>query len=82
MENPKKPSIENTQDSVSEPELVFGAEKDSLTVNSNPVIGYDIESKSISKNEFVTDIFDALLSLEKGTLETYSSEEVKRKILE
>jgi len=46
------------------------------------VIGFDSDGKPISEKEYVEDIHTALHSLAEGKLETYSSEEVKRKILD
>ncbi|HEY6141801.1 MAG TPA: hypothetical protein VIV55_00045 [Flavobacterium sp.] len=46
------------------------------------VIGFDIDGNPISEKEYVNDIHNALNMLAEGKLETYSSKEVKRKILE
>ncbi len=45
------------------------------------VIGFDIDGNPISEKEYVNDIHNALNMLAEGKLETYSSKEVKRKIL-
>jgi IS5 family transposase len=45
------------------------------------IVGYDAHSNPITDEEFIADINDALKQLEEGTLETYSSEEVRQMIL-
>jgi len=45
------------------------------------IIGYDIWGNYITNDEFIADVNLALQELEDGTLETYSSETVKRIIL-
>ena len=45
------------------------------------VVGFDVEGNPISEKEYVDDINSALHLLAEGKLETYSSEEVKIKIL-
>ena len=51
-----------------------------LLDNEN-VIGFDIEGNPITEKEYVSDINEALHQLSDEKLETYSSEEVKRKII-
>lgn len=45
------------------------------------VIGYDDEGNPITDEEYIKDINAALLELKEENLETYTSEEVKRRIL-
>jgi len=45
------------------------------------VIGYDEEGNPITDEEYIKDINAALLELKEENLETYTSEEVKRRIL-
>jgi hypothetical protein len=51
-----------------------------LLDNEN-VIGFDSEGNLITEKEYVSDINEALHQLSEEKLETYSSEEVKRKII-
>ncbi|CAN1510949.1 hypothetical protein MCEGE10_00793 [Flavobacteriaceae bacterium] len=51
-----------------------------LLDNEN-VIGFDSEGNPITEKEYVSDINEALHQLSDEKLETYSSEEVKRKII-
>ncbi|MFV8269762.1 hypothetical protein ACNQGP_07475 [Flavobacterium sp. GT2N3] len=44
-------------------------------------VGYDAYGNPISEKEYVKDIHEALHQLNEGKLETYSSEEVRKKIL-
>jgi hypothetical protein len=81
MDNSKKPSIDKIQDSVKEPEIIYGNEQLNQTHRKGNSIGFDSKGNSISEKEFVSDIQDALNCLANGNLETYSSEEVKMKIL-
>ena len=46
------------------------------------VVGFDMNGNPISEKEYVEDIHNALHLLAEGKLETYSSAEVKRKILD
>ncbi len=46
------------------------------------VIGYDIDGNPISETEYVSEILQDLQQLSEGKLETYSSEEVRKKILD
>ncbi|HAH54623.1 MAG TPA: hypothetical protein DCM02_04880 [Flavobacterium sp.] len=77
MENPKKSSIDKKQDVVQEPEAIYMNQ----TFQKQNIIGFDIEGNSIFEEDYVADIQDALNCLAIGKLETYSSQEVKRKIL-
>ncbi|TRX02843.1 hypothetical protein [Flavobacterium gawalongense] len=45
------------------------------------IVGYDADGNPISEKEYTKDIHEALHQLSQGKLETYSSEEVKRKIV-
>jgi hypothetical protein len=45
------------------------------------VIGFDMDGNPISEKDYFDDIRNVLNMLAEGKLETYSSEEVKRKIL-
>jgi acetylglutamate kinase len=51
-----------------------------LLDNEN-VIGFDSEGNPITEKEYVSDINEALHQLSEEKLETYSSEDVKRKII-
>lgn len=51
-----------------------------LLDNEN-VIGFDSEGNPITEKDYVSDINEALHQLSDEKLETYSSEEVKRKII-
>ena len=77
MENPKERSIEKKQDAVQEPDAIYLNQ----TLQKQIIIGFDIEGNTIFEEDYVADIHDALNCLAKGKLETYSSQEVKRKIL-
>ena len=46
------------------------------------VVGFDMNGNPISEKEYVEDIHNALNLLAEGKLETYSSGEVKTKILD
>lgn len=81
MNKPNKDSIDKKQDAVQEPETIYGTEKLNQTIHRKNIIGFSIDGNSISEKDFVSDIQDALNCLAKGNLETYSSEEVKMKIL-
>jgi len=56
--------------------------KISRLLDKENVVGFDMEGNPISEKEYVDDIHNALHLLAEGKLETYSSEEVKRKIIE
>jgi hypothetical protein len=45
------------------------------------IIGYDAEGNPITDEAYIQDINAALLQLKEDNLETYTSEEVKRRIL-
>ena len=45
------------------------------------IIGYDINSNPIIDNEFIEDINIALIQINQGTLETYTSEEIRQRII-
>lgn len=55
--------------------------KISKLLDKENIVGYDMEGNPISENEYVLDIHTTLHLLAEGKLETYSSEEVKRKII-
>lgn len=50
-------------------------------LNEENVIGYDVIGNEILEKDYILDIEDALQSFENGNLDTYTSEEVKKKIL-
>ena len=50
-------------------------------LNEENVIGYDVIGNEILEKDYILDIKDALQSFENGNLDTYTSEEVKKKIL-
>lgn len=50
-------------------------------LNEENVIGYDVNGYEILEKDYISDIKDALQSFENGNLDTYTSEEVKKKIL-
>ncbi len=56
-------------------------DKISKLIDNENIIGYDIDGNPISEKDYVSDINNALLLFEEGKLETYSSQEVKNKIL-
>lgn len=45
------------------------------------IVGYDADGNQISEKEYTKDIHEALHQLNEGKLETYSSEDVRKKIL-
>ncbi len=55
--------------------------KISKLIDNENIIGYDIDGNPISEKDYVSDINNALQLYEEGKLETYSSQEVKNKIL-
>ena len=81
MGNSKKHSIDKKQDAVQEPSAIYGTEKLNPNYAKENVIGFDIYGNPISDKQFITDIHKALNSLAEGKLETYSSEEVKTRVL-
>ena len=56
-------------------------DKISKLIDNENIIGYDIDGNPISEKDYVSDINNALQLFEEGKLETYSSQEVKNKIL-
>ena len=56
-------------------------DKISKLIDNENIIGYDIDGNPISEKNYVSDINNALQLFEEGKLETYSSQEVKNKIL-
>jgi len=44
------------------------------------IVGYDIDGTPVTREELIADIELVLKQLEEGTLETYTTEEVKRMI--
>ncbi|MFP9113013.1 hypothetical protein ACLI1A_03675 [Flavobacterium sp. RHBU_3] len=44
------------------------------------IVGYDAQGNPVTHEEFMEDLEDTLKQLEEGTLETYTSEEVKQMI--
>jgi hypothetical protein len=53
----------------------------SKLLDNENIVGYDVDGNPISEKDYVTDIHQALQLAEEAKLETYSSEEVKRKII-
>lgn len=45
------------------------------------IVGFDAEGNPISEKEYTKDVHEALHQLNEGKLETYSSEDVRKKIL-
>lgn len=45
------------------------------------IIGYDGEGNPVTHEEYIEDIKSALQQFKEGTLETYTSEEVRQRIL-
>lgn len=45
------------------------------------VIGYDGKGNPVTHDEYISDIKSALLQFKEATLETYTSEEVRQRIL-
>lgn len=50
-------------------------------LDSEEIVGYTVEGNSISEIDYVSDISQSLEDLKNGTLEMYSSDAVRRKIL-
>ena len=46
------------------------------------VIGYDVDGNPISEKEYVSEILHDLQKLSEGKLETYESEEIRKRILD
>lgn len=55
--------------------------KISTILDEENIVGYDSEGNPISEKEYVADINSALAEFRAGTMETYTPEEVKRRIL-
>jgi hypothetical protein len=53
--------------------------KDLLTTES--IIGYDINGKPISTNQYLKDMEEVDEQIKAGTLKTYSTDEVRQRIL-
>ena len=45
------------------------------------IVGFDAEGNPISEKEYTKDVHEVLHQLNEGKLETYSSEDVRKKIL-
>ncbi|RDI05384.1 hypothetical protein [Flavobacterium sp. AG291] len=45
------------------------------------IIGYDINNNPITDHDLIEDINMALIQIDKGTLETYTPEEVRQRIV-
>lgn len=45
------------------------------------IVGFDADGNPISEKEYTKDVHEALHQLNEGKLETYSSEDVRKKIL-
>ena len=56
-------------------------DKISRMLDTENVVGFDSDGNPIAEKEYVADIKEALNALAEGKLETYSSEEVKKKII-
>lgn len=56
-------------------------DKISKLLDNENIVGYNMDGNPISEKEYVSDIHNALDLLAEGKLETYSSEEVKKKIV-
>lgn len=81
MSKPNKDSTDKKQYVAEEPATIYGTEQLYQTPPKKNSIGFDVKGNSISENDFLSDIQDALNCIAKGNLETYSSAEVKMKIL-
>jgi len=55
--------------------------KISNLLDEENIIGYDADGNPITDDDYIRDINSALLQLKEENLETYTSEEVKRRIL-
>lgn len=55
-------------------------EKISKILDEENIVGYDAEGKAVTHEVFMEDLEDTLQQLEDGTLETYTTEEVKQMI--
>jgi hypothetical protein len=56
-------------------------QKISKLLDNENIVGYDANGNPISEKEYVADIHDALQLLAEDKLETYTSEEIKKKII-
>ncbi|TRW22427.1 hypothetical protein FMM05_18155 [Flavobacterium zepuense] len=55
--------------------------KISRLLDEENIVGFDTDGNPITNKDFVQDINSALLQLKEENMETYSSDEVKRRIL-
>jgi soluble cytochrome b562 len=76
--NSKKDKLNENLPKVEESATVYKSKADLEKENN---IGYDIDGNEISEKDFISDIQEALQLFQKGKLETFSSAEVKRRIL-
>jgi hypothetical protein len=56
-------------------------EKIAAILDNENVVGYDIEGNPISESSYVQDIHESLDLLKEGKLETYTSAELKKRII-
>ena len=56
--------------------------KIALLLDNENVVWYDMEGNPISEKEYVADIQESLRSFREGNLETYSTQEVRKQILD
>jgi hypothetical protein len=56
-------------------------QKISKLLDNENIVGYDVNGDPISEKGYVDDVHEALQLFAEDKLETYSSEEVKRKIV-
>jgi len=54
--------------------------KISKILDEENIVGYDAEGNTVTHEDFMEDLEDTLQQLEDGTLETYTTEEVKKMI--
>lgn len=50
-------------------------------LENEEIVGYTVDGNPISEIDYVSDINQSLENLKNGTLETYTSDEVRKKIL-
>lgn len=50
-------------------------------LENEEIVGYTVDGNPISDIDYVSDINQSLENLKNGTLETYTSDEVRKKIL-
>lgn len=55
--------------------------KISAILDAENVVGYNADGKPIFEKDYVNDVNSAIQEFNEGKMETYSSEEVKRRIL-